>query len=85
MMVGQELRLPDQMQGYPPPDGVEFGHEFGALSQEGLEQACKKRRLSELPRQEDMEEPLLFTAGESAWLENRHKRKECNSKQKRTI
>lgn len=60
MMFGRELRLPDQLQGYPPPVKSELSHDEFLKTKERL-------RI----RQDDQKEPLLFAVGDMVWLENR--------------
>lgn len=40
----KELRLPDQLQDYPPPTEVEFMHEYVIRTKEHLEKVYDKLR-----------------------------------------
>ena len=81
LMLGRELRLPDQLQHHPPPNESSSQHEVVIEMRERLEQAHKALRQEQLKvRQDDQEEPLLFAPGDMVWLQNRRRRKGENSK-----
>ena len=81
MMLGRELRLPDQLEYYPPPTDFSPQHEFVVDINERLKQAHEALRQQQLEiRQEDQEKPPLFATEDLVWLENRRRRKGDNSK-----
>ena len=76
MMLGRELRLPDQLQQQPPPEEASPRHEFVIEMKDRLEQAHEAlRQLQIKTRQDDQEEPLLFAPGDMVWLHNRRRKK----------
>ena len=81
LMLGRELRLPDQLQHQPPPEESRPQNEFVMEIRDRLEQAHEALRQQQLEiRQDDQEEPLLFTPKDLVWLENRRRRKGENNK-----
>ena len=81
LMLGRELRLPDQLQYQPPPEESRPRHEFVVEIKDRLEQAHEALRQHQLKiRQDDQEEPLLFAVGDLVWLQNRRRRKGENPK-----
>ena len=81
MMLGWELRLPDQLQLHPPPLKVTPQNEYCQELLDRLEMAHAAFREQQIViRQEDQEEPLFFSPGDMVWLENRHRRKGENPK-----
>ena len=81
MMLGWELRLPDQLQLHPPPLKVTPQNEYCQELLDRLEMAhAAFREQQTVIRQEDQEEPLFFSPGDMVWLENRHRRKGENPK-----
>ena len=76
MMFGRELRLPDQLQLHPPSLEVTPQNEYCQELLDRLEVAhAALREQQRVIRQEDQEEPLLFSPGDMVWLENRRRRK----------
>ena len=62
MMLRRELRLPYQLQLYPPPAEVEPQQEYSLQMAEHLSAVHKMLREQQKKiRQEDQEEPLLFS------------------------
>ena len=81
LMLGRELRLPDQLQHQPPPDEFSLQHEFVIHMRERLEQAHEALRQQKLKiRQDDHEEPLLLALGDMVWLQNKKRKRGDNSK-----
>ena len=87
MMLGRELRLPDQLQHQPPPEDSSPRHEFVVEMKERLEQAHETLRQQQMKiRQDDQEEPLLFAQGDLVWLQNRRRKKgESNKLQQKFV
>jgi hypothetical protein len=84
MMLGRELRLPDQLQHQPPPTECQPRAEYVQQMMNTLHQAHDVLSQQQLQiRQENQEEPLLFTEGDLVWLENRRRRKGENPKLQR--
>ena len=80
-MLGRELRLPDQLQYHPPPAEFQPQHRFVQATKERLDQTHELLRQQQAEvRQEDHEEPLLFTEGDLVWLLNKRRRKGENPK-----
>ena len=64
LMLGRELRLPDQLQYQPPPEESRPRNEFVVEIKDKLEQAHETLRQHQLRiRQGDQEESLLFATG----------------------
>ena len=81
LMMGRELRLPDQLQHQPPPEEFSPQHEFVVQMRERLEQAHEALRQQQLEiRQDDQEEPPLFAPGDMVWLQNKRRKRGDNSK-----
>ena len=81
MMLGRELRLPDQLQYLPPPGGQSTRHQYVQDVHDRLEEAHSLLQEQQLRiRQEDDEEPPLFMTGDLVWLENKRRRKGENPK-----
>jgi hypothetical protein len=81
LMLGRELRLPDQLQFYPPPTDFLPQHKFAQATQERLAETHDLLRSQQTEiRQEDQEEPLLFTESDMVWLLNKRRRKGENPK-----
>ena len=81
LMLGREVRLPDQLMCPTPYE------EPAERSQYAIELCEKLRQVHEIQRerqkdirQMDSEEPLLFKPGDFVWLENRRRRKGVNPK-----
>ena len=81
MMLGRELRLPDQLKLHPPPLEVTPQNEYCQELLDRLEVThAALREQQRVIRQEDQKEPLLFSPGDMVWLENRRRRKGENPK-----
>ena len=81
LMLGRELRLPDQLTGYPPPKQYHLRHEYVIEAQDRLNQAHEMLRTEQQEiRTEDNEEPPLFAVGDMVWLENRRKKRGDSAK-----
>ena len=81
LMLGRELRLPDQLQYLPPPPEASTRHQYVLDVKSRLEEAHSLLQEQQVKiRQEDDEEPPLFMAGDLVWLENRRRRKGENPK-----
>ena len=81
MMLGRELRLPDQLQLHPPPADWTPQSDYCRELVKRLEMAhAALREQQRVVRHEDHEEPLLFSPGDMVWLENRRRRKGENPK-----
>ena len=81
LMLGRELRLPDQLQYLPPPQELSARHQYVQDVRQRLEEAHSLLREQQVQiRQEDDEEPPLFVVGDLVWLENRRRRKGENPK-----
>ena len=81
LMLGRELRLPDQLQYLPPPVETTTRHQFVQDVRERLEEAHALLQDQQVKiRQEDDEEPPLFATGDRVWLENKRRRKGENVK-----
>ena len=64
LMLGRELRLPDQLQYQPPPEESRPRNEFVVEMKDKLEQAHETLRQHQLRiRQDGQEEPLLSATG----------------------
>lgn len=62
LMFGRELRLASQLQDYSPSNTFDYLHEYVASMKDRLDQAYEELRQLQLNiRQEDQEEPPLFT------------------------
>ena len=77
-MLGQALRLPDQLQLQPPlPAEITPQHKYCKELVERLEVTHEVlREQQRAVWQEDQEEPLLFSPGDMVWLENKRRRGE---------
>ena len=81
MMLGRELRLPDQLQYLPPPQENSSRNQFVLETRRRLEEAHSLLQEQQIKvRQDDDEEPPLFAAGDLVWLENKRRRKGENPK-----
>ena len=81
LMLGRELRLPNQLINLPSPYEELPQHKYVAKIQERLQQAHETLREELIKvRQEDNEEPLLFQPGDLVWLENKRKKRGDNIK-----
>ena len=81
MMLGRELRLPDQLLYTEPPTETTTRHQYVIDMKERLEvahSALQERQIH--VRHEDEEEPPLFAPGDLVWLENKRRKKGENPK-----
>ena len=75
LMLGRELRLPDQLQHQPPLDKFGPQHEFVIHMRVRLEHADEVLRQQQLEiKQDHHEEPPLFAPGNIVWLQNKRKK-----------
>lgn len=81
LMLGRELRLPDQLQ-YPTPLSENTPvHQYVQDMQEKLHTTHELlREMQKKIKNEDEDEPPLFATGELVWLLNKRKRRGHNSK-----
>ena len=81
MMLGREVRLPDQLMCPTPleePAGrSQYVTELAGRLKDTHEMMREKQKTM---RQQDSEEPLLFKPGDQVWLENKRRRKGTNPK-----
>ena len=81
LMLGRELRLPDQLMVNPPTRTFQDTSEYVQTIQRQLEEAHDAlRELQWEVQQEDAEEPALFKEGDLVLLENKRRRKGENPK-----
>ena len=81
LMLGREVRLPDQLMCPAPLDEPVDRSQYVTDLAERLEQTHEMIREKQKEiRQQDSEEPLLFKPGDFVWLENRRRRKGVNPK-----
>ena len=81
LMLGRELRLPDQLQYLPPPQEASTRHQFVQDVRQRLEEAHSLLQKQQMHiRQEDGEEPPLYAVGDLVWLQNQRRRKGENPK-----
>ena len=81
MMLGRELRLPDQLLYTAPPTELTTRHQYVLETKERLESVHSTLQEKQIKvRQEDEEEPPLFTPGDMVWLENK-RRPEVNHRE----
>ncbi|XP_067935022.1 murinoglobulin-2-like [Watersipora subatra] len=65
LMLGRELRLPDQLESYPPPTEFFPAHEHALEVQRRLQTVHEALRQSQMEvRQEDREKPPLYAPGD---------------------
>ena len=80
LMLGRELRLPDQMQDPQQPDGQPT-HEYARELVERLRTLHQLLQEQQLKlRTDDTEEPLLYAPGDLVLMLNRRRRKGENPK-----
>ena len=72
LMLGKELRLPDQLQHQTPLDKFSAQHEFVIHMRERLKQALRQQL--EI-RQDDHEELPLFAPGDIVWLQSKRRKR----------
>ena len=73
MLLGRQLRLPDQLLNAPPTSWAPQ-NEYVLDTKERLDKARGLLNDKQVKtRQEDHEEPPLFAPGDLVWLENRRK------------
>ena len=71
LMLGSELRLPNQLQHQPLLNESNSQHGIVIEIKERLERAHKALKQEQLKvRQDDQEKPLLFAPGDMMWLQN---------------
>ena len=76
MMLGRELRLPDQLVGHPPFEQFETTSEYVLEMQERLTAAHNLLRDKQTEiRHEDQEEHPLFKIHDWVWMTNKRRRK----------
>ena len=81
MMLGRELRLPDQLQHGSSVESFQSTNEYAIAIQDRLLQAHEILRHRQLEIvAEDTTEPPLFKAGDLVWMPRRRRRKGENSK-----
>lgn len=81
MMLGRELRLPDQLKGYSPPKELEHLHEYIRRIKERLEQVHEEiRQQQKKIHDEDHKESPLFAVGEMVLLQNKQRKRGSNLK-----
>ena len=81
MMLGRELRLPDQIQFSPLDKQHQSTQEFVQEVQKRLSQVHDMLREEQCTnRQEDQEEPPLFAERDQVWMVNKRRRKGENPK-----
>ena len=81
MMLGRELRLPDQLLYTSPPAEMSTRHQYVLDTKERLESVHSTLQGKQvLVRQEDSDEPPLFAPGDMVWMENKRRRKGENPK-----
>ncbi|XP_067951391.1 uncharacterized protein [Watersipora subatra] len=81
LMLGRELRLPDQLESHPPPTEFFPTHEHALKVQRRLQTVQKALRQRQMKvRQEDREEPPLYASGDKVWLMNKRQRRRENPK-----
>ncbi|XP_067947193.1 uncharacterized protein [Watersipora subatra] len=81
LMLGRELRLPDQLESHPSP--IEFfpAHKHALEVQQRLQRVHEALRQSQMEvRLEDKEEPPLYAPGNWVWLTNKRRRRGENRK-----
>lgn len=81
LMMGRELRLPDQITCHPPlPDQLPV-HAYAQALKERLEEVHHTLREEQTQiRTDEGEEPTTFAPGDQVWLLNRRRRKGENPK-----
>lgn len=81
-MFERELRLPDQLQGYPPPVHSELSHDCVLKTKETRTRSWRAQTApsQNTTRWPDQEDPPLFTVGNMVWLENKWRKKGNNPK-----
>ena len=81
LMMGRELRLPDQLNNHPPQIDVDSTHQYAVDLDCRLKTAHDLLRRQQLEtRDGDTEDPLLFTKGDWVLLINKRRRKGQNPK-----
>ena len=81
LMLGRELRLPDQLLYTSPPTEPATRHQYVLDMKERLEVAHSTLQERQIQvRQDDGEEPPLFAPEDLVWLENKRRRKGENPK-----
>ena len=81
MMLGREVRLPDQLQDHPPPLETDSPQQYLVELDQRLQTAHHLLRQQQMQiRGEDAEEPMLFTEGDLVLMVNKRRRKGQNPK-----
>ena len=81
LMLGRELRLPDQLLYSMPPEAEKPVHEYAVQLVDNMQEAqARLRELQADLRTEDSDEPPLYEVGDYVLLENRRRRKGQNPK-----
>ncbi|XP_067947255.1 uncharacterized protein [Watersipora subatra] len=74
--VETELRLPDQLKSHPPPTEFFPAYERALKMQRRLQMMHEALQQSQIKlRQEDGDEPPLYTPGDWVWLTNKRRRR----------
>lgn len=69
----RELRLPDELSGHPPPLPPDSTTKYALDRDEELRSAHLASQIRQLQiREEDQEEPLLYTTRDRVWVFNMH-------------
>ncbi|XP_067928948.1 uncharacterized protein [Watersipora subatra] len=81
LMLGRELRLPDQLESHPPPTEFFPAHEHALEVQRRLQTVHEALQQSQMEvRQEDRKESSLYAQGDWVWLTNKRRRRGENPK-----
>ena len=81
LLLGQEVRLPDQLYHPTPLPPAQSRASFLQDTEARLLEAHQLLRDQQLTlRSKDSEEPLLFAAGDRVWMENKRRRPGINPK-----
>ncbi|XP_067945258.1 uncharacterized protein [Watersipora subatra] len=81
LMLGRELRLPDQLASHPPPTELFSAHEHALEVQRRLQAVHEALRQSQMEvRENDQEEPPLYAPGNWVWLTDKRQRRGENPK-----
>ena len=81
MMLGRELRLPDQLLYTAPQTETTTRHQYVLDVKERLEVVHSMLQEKQVKvRQEDEDEPPLFAKGDMVWIENKRREKGENPK-----
>ena len=76
LMLGQELRLPNQLESHSPPTKFFPAYEHALKIQQRLQTVHEMLRQNKMEvRQKDREEPPLYAPGDWVWLMNECRRR----------